>query len=160
LVDVLAPKRPALSHARSAASIALALLALLAPLTTACGSRGGGSRATTTRTGAAVTTATATGPKPRPPILEYASPKHPGIWVSWIERTPCDTVEGERHDVVDPYPSEMTVPGPPHFTVPAGTASYLDAGPTKNFVYTYHVRCKVQGVASDWSNELAANPTK
>ena len=146
-----------MSHARPALPIALVLLAMLA---TACGSKGGGSHATTTSTGAAVTTATATGPKPRSPILEYASPKHPGIGVSWTERAPCDTVEGEGHDVVDPYPSEATPPGPPHFSVPGGTASYLDTVPTKSFLYTYHVRCRVQGVASDWSNELAANPTK
>ena len=147
---------PVVPHARPALSIALALLAA------GCGSRssGGTSRGAALASAASTATAVPTGPKPRPPVLDYVSSKHPGIGISWVEPTPCDTVEGERHDVIEPYPSQATPPRPPHFSVPGGTLRYLDTAPTESVFYTYHVRCKVQGVPSDWSNEFAANPAR
>jgi hypothetical protein len=54
----------------------------------------------------------------------------------------------------------MTPPGPPLFSVAGSTMSYVDATATQNTQYTYHVHCIVAGVVSDWSNELAANPTQ
>jgi hypothetical protein len=104
--------------------------------------------------------------RPRPPVLRFLKPAHPGLVLTWREPTPCDTVEGEREDALEPYPSESRrpVPAPPlrdvaTFSVPGGTMSYLDASATMNHPYTFHARCRVAGVLSGWSNELAANPT-
>ena len=105
--------------------------------------------------------ATASGPKPRPPVLELVAAAHPGITVSWSEPTPCDTVEGERQTMIDPYPSEGTPSNaPPAFSVPGSATSYVDRSPSQAILHSYHVRCVTAGVASDWSNEFAANPAK
>ena len=153
-----------------------ALTLLVGLFTAACsGACGGGSsgaggtattttHATTTSTATVTTTATATTTmaKPTKPNLEgvvAAVPKMgPGLKLTWSEPTPCDTVEGERQTMIDPYPSQATPPGPPTFSVPGAMKTYLDTAPAQNLFFTYHVRCVVSGVSSDWSNEMAANP--
>ena len=153
-------------------ALALVIGLFTAACSGACGSgssgTGGGATTHTTTTGATTTgtasttsTSTATA-KPGKPNLESvvaAVPKMgPGLKVTWSEATPCDTFEGERQTMIDPYPSQATPPGAPQFSVPGTTKTYLDMAPAQNFFFTYHVRCVVAGVASDWSNEMAGNP--
>lgn len=100
--------------------------------------------------------------RPHPPILHLLTPAHPGLELTWREPTPCDAVEVEREDALHAYPSQVTPTTPggvASFTVPGATMLYLDATATMNYPYTYHARCRVAGVASGWSNELATNPT-
>jgi hypothetical protein len=142
--------------------VALALGLSAAACSGACGKGSSGSGAATTSTAARTTfpviLATGTGAKPKPPVLELVAATHPGIKVAWSERAPCDAVQGENETMIVPYPSQASPPGPPTFTVPGSTTSYVDTTPSQNILHTYHVRCVTAGVASDWSNELAANP--
>jgi len=106
-----------------------------------------------------------------PPVLYTLKPAHPGLVLTWREPTLCETIEVERQDALQPYPSQAgppvvasvtrgAAPAPARFAVPAGTLSYLDTTATRDYPYTYHARCRRAGVASGWSNELATNPAK
>lgn len=86
-----------------------------------------------------------------PPNLETVKPSNGGLLLTWSLTGPCDNIEVSRKDTLHAYAVIATVPATP--------MSYPDPTATQNYNYTYHLRCEVGGVFSDYSSELAANPT-
>jgi hypothetical protein len=122
-------------------------------LIAACG--GGGSTGTTSGGGTTTTmhtTATGTGGGTASmPIAPELNNIHAGAQavLTWKLMTPCDTVEIERQDMVNPYPAT------PQFSVPGTMTTYTDTTATQSGdTYTYRARCVAGGVRSGWSNEV------
>jgi hypothetical protein len=76
--------------------------------------------------------------------------------LGWTEPNPCATVEIERQDLINPYPSQAAPPGPPQFSIAGTKLTYADTTATDaNTSYTYHARCVVGGAHSVWGNEVS-----
>jgi len=93
-----------------------------------------------------------------PPDLTNAktATSGPGVVLTWTEAQPCDTVQIESAYGLTGFPSQMTPPGAPQFTVAGTMMTLTDTSATQPNNYTYHARCVVGGVDSCWSNEVAA----
>jgi hypothetical protein len=87
---------------------------------------------------------------PKPPDLNNPSELMTPVVLTWSELTPCDTVEIERQDMMNPYPPN------PQFSVPGAMMTYTDTtATTVGNTYFYRVRCVVGMVRSAWSNEVS-----
>ncbi len=86
---------------------------------------------------------------PQPPDLNNIMIAAPPV-LTWSEPTPCDSVEIERQDMINPYPPT------PQFTVPGSTKTYTDTTATMSGnTYFYRARCVVGALRSVYSNEVA-----
>jgi hypothetical protein len=137
----------------------------------ACGgggssSSGGGSPTTTTHSQSSTTSSTTSETTTstssatlEPPVLMSLMPAATtggGLILGWTEPNPCDTVEIEREDLINPYPSQSNPPKSPQFSTAGSNLSYADTTATDtNTSYTYHARCVVSGTTSVWSNEVS-----
>jgi hypothetical protein len=95
------------------------------------------------------TDASASADAPRAPDLNNITIASPPV-LTWAEPTPCDTVEIEREDMINPYPAT------PQFTVPGSMLTYTDTtAHMSGNAYIYRARCVVGAARSAWSNEVA-----
>jgi hypothetical protein len=124
------------------------------------GTTGGGGKTTTsthattssTASSGATTTSSSSGTTamPQPPDLANPSQLMTPVVLNWTEPTPCDTVEIERQDMVNPYPAT------PQFSVPGTMKTYTDTSATQSGnTYFYRARCVVGTVRSAYGNEVS-----
>lgn len=90
---------------------------------------------------------------PKAPSIKTITPMSSVLMVSWTNNdATCQSVEGERKSSTEAYKVVFSVAG----TV----ATKMDGTAKGNVDYTYRLRCLRDGVASEYSAEMTANPTK
>ncbi|HRI68714.1 MAG TPA: hypothetical protein PK156_31010 [Polyangium sp.] len=84
------------------------------------------------------------------PVIEEVIPMSKVLRVRWSVASTCDAIEGERRTDAVTYA--------PIFTVSGTDTDYVDDDAYENQTYTYRVRCIRGDKASEYSNQMGANP--
>ena len=84
------------------------------------------------------------------PTIENVIPMAKVLRVRWSVASTCELIDGERRTDAATYA--------PAFTVSGTDTDYVDDEAYENQTYTYRLRCIRGDKASDYSNQLGANP--
>jgi hypothetical protein len=94
-----------------------------------------------------------------PPRLLGAEKMLGSLHVSWTNPAQgCDTVELERQTTATD--GKITAAFALLYTLPGAADNKHDATATEDVSYAYRLRCLKSGRYSEYSNEIAANPTR